>query len=65
MRKCGRLSQQNPLGKEYSGPLLINATKLKDIWDLFPYIPAVNHPFYENLRADSSANRPLDLEELD
>jgi hypothetical protein len=33
--------------------------------DLLPYIPAVNHPFYKNLRSDSEANKALDPEELD
>jgi hypothetical protein len=33
--------------------------------DLLPYVPAVNHLFYENLRSDSEANKALDPEELD
>jgi hypothetical protein len=65
VKKRGRPSQQNPLEKMYSGPLLVSAEKLKDILDLLPYIPAVNHPFHENLRADSEANKALDPEELD
>jgi hypothetical protein len=44
---------------------LVNAQKLKDILDLLPYIPAVNRPFNENVRADSEANKACDLEELD
>jgi hypothetical protein len=64
VKKFGRLSQQNPLDKKYSRPLLVNAEKLKDILDLLLYIPAVNHPFCENLRADSEVNKALDPEEL-
>jgi hypothetical protein len=65
VKKRGRPSQQNPLGKKYSGSLLINAEKLKDILDLLPYIPAVNCSFNESLRADGEANKALDPEELD
>jgi hypothetical protein len=38
---------------------------LKDILDLFCYIPEVNRPFNENLREDSEAKKALDPEELD
>jgi hypothetical protein len=65
VKKRGWPYQQNPLDKKYSGPLLVNAEKLKDILDLLPYIPAVNCPFNENLRADSEANKVLGPEELD
>jgi hypothetical protein len=64
VKKRGRQFQQNPLDKKYSGPLLVNAEKLKDILDLLPYIPAVNHSFNENLKADSEANKALDPEDL-
>jgi hypothetical protein len=64
VKKRGRQSQQNPLDKKYSGPLLVNAEKLKDILDLLPYIPEVNHLFNENLRADSEANKALGPEGL-
>jgi hypothetical protein len=64
VKKRYRQSQQNPLDKKYSGSLLVNAEKLKDILDLLPYIPAVNHLFNENLRADSEANKHLILRSL-
>jgi hypothetical protein len=44
--------------KKYSGPLLVNVARLKHIW----CIPAVNHPLYENVRADNEANKPVDFE---
>jgi hypothetical protein len=64
VKKCGRQSKQNPLDRKYSGPLLVNAEKLKDILDLLPYIPAVNHLFNENLKADNEANKALDPKDL-
>jgi hypothetical protein len=48
VKKRGQPSQQNPLGKKYSGLLLINAAKLKDIHEHHLYIPPVNHPFYKS-----------------
>jgi hypothetical protein len=43
--------QKINFSKTCSGQLLGKAEKLKDILDLLPYIPAVNHPFYGNLWA--------------
>jgi hypothetical protein len=45
VKKHGQLPQHNPLDKNYSGLLLVNAEKLKDLRGLLSYIPAVNHSF--------------------
>jgi hypothetical protein len=50
--------------KKYSGPLLTNAAKLKDIRDLLHYMEAENHPFFKNLRADNEAKNHLILRSL-
>jgi hypothetical protein len=64
VKKRGRQSQQDPLEKEYSESLLVNAEKLKDILDLLPYIPAVNRLFNENLRATVKLIKHLILRSL-
>jgi hypothetical protein len=55
VKKQGRPNLQTPLGKKCSGPLLMNAAKLKDIQNLLPYIQAKNHHFYKNMTADNEA----------
>jgi hypothetical protein len=64
VKERDRPSQQSPLDKRYSGPLLVNAEKLKDILDLLPYIAAIKSPFNENLRTDSEALDPEELDQL-
>jgi hypothetical protein len=53
----------HPVGKKYSGPLLVNAVKAKDFQKLL-YIPAVNLPFYINLRTDDVADKQFVLDDL-
>lgn len=50
LKKRGRPCVQIPLEQKYSEELPINPLKFKDIQDLLPYIPAVNHTFYNSLR---------------
>jgi hypothetical protein len=56
--RCSSLVPKDEHLKKYSGSLLINVARLKHIW----CIPAVNHPLYENVRADNEANKPVDFE---
>nr|CAD7398790.1 unnamed protein product [Timema cristinae] len=43
-----------PQTRLYNGSKTLTAAKKKDILDLLPYIPPINHDFFDNLRIDTA-----------